>query len=70
MPDVLMLREKWSYIKSFCFFYKSVNRSKDNEVIFSTEILISKQKRSQAKWMIKKQLNGIIPFAHSSRENI
>ena len=53
MPGVLMLREKWSYIKSFCFFYKSVNRSKDNEVIFSTEILISKQKRSQAKWMIK-----------------
>ena len=30
----------------FCFVYKSVNRSKDNEVIFSAEILISKQKRS------------------------
>ena len=37
----------------FFFVYKSVNRSKDNEVIFSTEILISKQKHSQAKWMIK-----------------
>ena len=53
MPDVLMLGENDHISNLFCFFYKSVNSSKDNEVIFSTEILISKQKRSQAKWMIK-----------------